>query len=163
MSRLSLLALLLCAGGLAAAEPLLAMTVKDMQGAAGNEGKAVDGTFRTLPVDGNDVHRLKIPLPAGAPDLGEKIRCVVEVEAMQATTVALMLVVQKPEGGWAGNLQGEQKVAAGKQTLTWKFADLKPANGQPVAAGRPGTVILMSWSPASELRLTRLAIGAEAK
>lgn len=155
------LVVLLAAAGLAAADPVLAMTPKEMQAAVDAEGRLVEGSFRSQPVE--NIQRLKFAVPAGTL-LGDDTRCVLEIETAQAAPVALLLVVRKADGGWAGNLQGEQRAGGGRQTLSWRIGDLKLVNGPgPVAGGTVGNVVVMCWDQGTEVRLHRLAIGVGAK
>lgn len=156
----SVLVLLMSVVAVAAADPTLTVSAKEMANTPEAEGRLLDGAFSSVAVDA--IQRLKFAVPASSA-FTDSTRCVVDIETAKAGPVALMLVVRTADGAWAGNLQGEQAAVAGRQTLTYTIGSMKLVNGPgPVAGGHAGHVIFMAWDRENSLRLHGITIGAKA-
>ena len=127
---------------------------------AGWEGDLIDGAIRSrLVANTTSVTRITTPLarPDGYARFRQDLRCTMRISVDQPTTLAVLLVCDHPDGGsaWTGNLQHERAIPAGEQEITVSAADFRlvTAGASPPAGSRIVAAALMSWSPATELRL----------
>ncbi|MBA3700021.1 MAG: FecR domain-containing protein [Planctomycetes bacterium] len=132
---------------------------------AGWEGDLVDDTIRARPVTGSAVRRITTPVfrPDGLARIDAALRCSIALEVDQATTLAVLLVCDHPDGGsrWLANVQAERRIPAGSQQVifTWEDFHLTTAGPQPPSGSHIVAIAVMMWQPAADLRLRWIELG----
>ena len=144
------------------------VTVRDWlaDGGAGWEGGAGDGDVLTSAAVDPDWSRLMPPSRSapGYARFADDLVCTVTVSVDRPTVLALVLIVSRTSDAlWQGNLQAERPLPAGTSTVSFPVASMRRSAGfseELPAECMVRGFALMSWNPATEFRVSRIAFGA---